>query len=127
MFPVKTALVRHLSAISLLVFTRGQLQAEATRTYIVKREAAIGVIDIGGAVVTQQSAIYFIALAGIIMRNSILLVDFAIQEIHNDQDVHEAVMLSCKAGARPIIITALALLGDASVSQTDPIFQGMVG
>lgn len=34
-------------------------------------------------------------------------------------------MLSCKARTRPIIITALALVGGASVILTDPIFQGM--
>ncbi len=78
-----------------------------------------------GAEFTATSMIGFIALAGIIVRNSILLVDFAIQEIQNGIDVREAVMLSCKARTRPIIITALALVGGASVILTDPIFQGM--
>jgi multidrug efflux pump subunit AcrB len=67
----------------------------------------------------------FIALAGIIVRNSILLVDFAVEEIRNGKSVREAVLLSCKARTRPIMITAFALIGGASVILYDPIFQGM--
>ena len=56
----------------------------------------------------------------------ILLVDFAIEEIrHQGIDVREAVLRSCKARTRPIMITAFALIGGASVILTDPIFQGM--
>jgi multidrug efflux pump subunit AcrB len=74
---------------------------------------------------TATSMIGFIALAGIIVRNSILLVDFAVEEVRNGMDVREAVLLSCKARTRPIMITAFALMGGASVILTDPIFQGM--
>jgi multidrug efflux pump subunit AcrB len=75
---------------------------------------------------TATSMIGFIALAGIIVRNSILLVDFAVEEIrHQGIDVREAVLRSCKARTRPIMITAFALIGGASVILTDPIFQGM--
>jgi multidrug efflux pump subunit AcrB len=74
---------------------------------------------------TATSMIGFIALAGIIVRNSILLVDFAIEEIRQGIDVREAVLRSCKARTRPIMITAFALIGGASVILTDPIFQGM--
>jgi len=74
---------------------------------------------------TATSMIGFIALAGIIVRNSILLVDFAVEEIRKGIDVREAVLLSCKARTRPIMITAFALIGGASVILTDPIFQGM--
>jgi len=74
---------------------------------------------------TATSMIGFIALAGIIVRNSILLVDFAVEEIRNGADVREAVLLSCKARTRPIMITAFALIGGASVILFDPIFQGM--
>lgn len=93
---------------------------------IVPGHLFVGLVTNGSsAEFTATSMIGFIALAGIIVRNSILLVDFAIQEIQNGQDVREAVMLSCKARTRPIIITALALVGGASVILTDPIFQGM--
>jgi multidrug efflux pump subunit AcrB len=74
---------------------------------------------------TATSMIGFIALAGIIVRNSILLVDFAVEAIRCGQTVREAVLMSCKARTRPIMITALALIGGASVILHDPIFQGM--
>lgn len=75
---------------------------------------------------TATSMIGFIALAGIIVRNSILLVDFAVEEVrHQKVSVREAVLRSCKARTRPIMITAFALMGGASVILSDPIFQGM--
>jgi len=75
---------------------------------------------------TATSMIGFIALAGIIVRNSILLVDFSKKAVVEDGlDVREAVIQSCKARTRPIIITALALVAGSSVILTDPIFQGM--
>ncbi|MBL3589459.1 MAG: efflux RND transporter permease subunit [gamma proteobacterium endosymbiont of Lamellibrachia anaximandri] len=78
-----------------------------------------------GAQFTATSMIGFIALAGIIVRNSILLVDFAVEEVRQGHDVREAVLRSCKARTRPIMITAFALMGGASVIITDSIFQGM--
>ncbi|WP_369408878.1 efflux RND transporter permease subunit [endosymbiont of Lamellibrachia barhami] len=78
-----------------------------------------------GAQFTATSMIGFIALAGIIVRNSILLVDFAMEEVRQGHDVREAVLRSCKARTRPIMITAFALMGGASVIITDSIFQGM--
>ncbi|MGF1613333.1 MAG: efflux RND transporter permease subunit [Gammaproteobacteria bacterium] len=74
---------------------------------------------------TATSMIGWIALAGIIVRNSILLVDFSIHEVRRGTSVREAVILSCKTRTRPIIITALALVAGSSVILTDPIFQGM--
>ena len=78
-----------------------------------------------GAEFTATSMIGFIALAGIIVRNSILLVDFSAQQVREGQAVQEAVILACKARTRPIMITALALVAGSSVILTDPIFQGM--
>ncbi len=74
---------------------------------------------------TATSMIGFIALAGIIVRNSILLVDFAQQEILKGVPVRDAVILSCKARTRPIVITALALVAGSSVILSDFIFRGM--
>lgn len=74
---------------------------------------------------TATSMIGFIALAGIIVRNSILLVDYSIQQVRAGVDVRDAVVMSCKARTRPIVITAFALVGGSSVILTDPIFQGM--
>jgi multidrug efflux pump subunit AcrB len=78
-----------------------------------------------GAEFTATSMIGFIALAGIIVRNSILLVDFSIEEVAKGIPVREAVVEACKARTRPILITALALVAGSSVILTDPIFQGM--
>ena len=85
----------------------------------------VGLLSGHNAYFTATSMIGFIALAGIIVRNSILLVDFAIEEVRQGVDVREAVLRSCKARTRPIMITAFALIGGASVILTDPIFQGM--
>jgi multidrug efflux pump subunit AcrB len=74
---------------------------------------------------TATSMIGWIALAGIIVRNSILLVDFSVHEIQRGTPVAEAVIRSCKTRTRPIMITALALVCGSSVIFTDPIFQGM--
>ena len=78
-----------------------------------------------GGEFTATSMIGWIALAGIIVRNSILLVDFSIHEVQKGVPVAEAVIRSCTTRTRPIVITALALVAGASVIITDPIFQGM--
>jgi len=78
-----------------------------------------------GGEFTATSMIGWIALAGIIVRNSILLVDFSIHEIQKGTPVAEAVILACKTRTRPIVITALALVAGSSVIFFDPIFQGM--
>lgn len=74
---------------------------------------------------TATSMIGFIALAGIIVRNSILLVDFSRHEIERGVDVTGAVIAACRTRTRPIVITALALVAGSSVILFDPIFQGM--
>jgi hypothetical protein len=78
-----------------------------------------------GAEFTATSMIGFIALAGIIVRNSILLVDFAQEKIVGGMDRREAFAMAGQARMRPIVITALALMGGSTVILTDPIFQGM--
>lgn len=78
-----------------------------------------------GAEFTATSMIGFIALAGIIVRNSILLVDFTKHEVLAGRPVTESVLLACKARTRPILVTAFALVGGAGVIIFDPIFKGM--
>ncbi len=78
-----------------------------------------------GGEFTATSMIGWIALAGIIVRNSILLVDFSIHELQKGVPVTEAVIRACKTRTRPIVITALALVAGSSVIFSDPIFQGM--
>ncbi|MEO1943478.1 MAG: efflux RND transporter permease subunit [Candidatus Thioglobus sp.] len=74
---------------------------------------------------TATSMIGWIALAGIIVRNSILLVDFTVQEYARGVPFFDAVINSCSSRTRPILITAFALVAGSSVILSDPIFQGM--
>jgi multidrug efflux pump subunit AcrB len=79
-----------------------------------------------GAPFTATSMIGFIALAGIIVRNSILLVDFIRHEPRGEGITLTDVLI--KAGAvrfKPILLTALAAMIGAAVILTDPIFQGL--
>ncbi len=78
-----------------------------------------------GAFFTATSMIGFIALAGIIVRNSILLIDFVQMEWRDCGDLREALL---KAGAvrfRPIALTAAAVVVGSFVMLFDPIFQGL--
>ena len=74
---------------------------------------------------TATSMIGWIALAGIIVRNSILLIDATINQVGNGMNLREAVIYATKARTRPIMITALALVLGSMVILTDPTFQGM--
>jgi multidrug efflux pump subunit AcrB len=78
-----------------------------------------------GAFFTATSMIGFIALAGIIVRNSILLVDFVQMEWRERASLPDALI---KAGAvrfRPIALTAAAVVVGSFVMLFDPIFQGL--
>jgi multidrug efflux pump subunit AcrB len=78
-----------------------------------------------GAFFTATSMIGFIALAGIIVRNSILLIDFVQMEWRDCGKLKEALL---KAGAvrfRPIVLTAAAVVVGSFVMIFDPIFQGL--
>ncbi len=78
-----------------------------------------------GAEFTATSMIGWIALAGIIVRNSILLMDYTIHQVRLGTHLEEAVIMACKTRTRPILITAFALVASASVILDDLIFQGM--
>lgn len=78
-----------------------------------------------GAFFTATSMIGMIALAGIIVRNSILLVDFIELGLERGQSLSQAVIASGLVRARPIILTALAVVIGGLVMVSDPIFQGL--
>jgi len=78
-----------------------------------------------GAEFTATSMIGFIALAGIVVRNSILLVEFVKNEVEKGKDITEAVVSAGQIRMRPILITALTLMAGAWMIIDDPIFQGM--
>jgi len=74
---------------------------------------------------TATSMIGFIALAGIIVRNSILLVDFIDLELEAGERLESAVIRAGAVRFRPIVLTAAALIVDGAVIYLDPIFQGL--
>lgn len=74
---------------------------------------------------TATSMIGMIALAGIIVRNSILLVDFINHLIERGAALEEAVVMAASVRAKPIILTALAAMMGAFFILDDPIFNGL--
>ena len=78
-----------------------------------------------GSYFTATSMIGFIALAGIIVRNSILLVDFIQHQQAEGMPLLEAVIRAGAIRTRPILLTAAALMVGAFVIILDPIFQGL--
>ena len=80
---------------------------------------------VSGAFFTATSMIGMIALAGIIVRNSILLVDFIQLAEERGQPLAEAVIESGRVRFRPIALTAAAVVVGGAVMVLDPIFQGL--
>jgi multidrug efflux pump subunit AcrB len=78
-----------------------------------------------GSQFTATSMIGMIALAGIIVRNSILLVDFIKQQVAAGMDFHDAVIQSAAVRAKPIALTGLAAMLGAMFILDDPIFNGL--
>jgi multidrug efflux pump subunit AcrB len=78
-----------------------------------------------GMFFTATSMIGMIALAGIIVRNSILLVDFIEAELARGTPLGEAVLTAGAARFRPIALTAAAVIVGGMVMIMDPIFQGL--
>jgi multidrug efflux pump subunit AcrB len=78
-----------------------------------------------GAQFTATSMIGMIVLAGIIVRNSILLVDFVNQEHARGMPFAEAVIRSSAVRAKPILLTGLAAMLGALFIVDDPIFSGL--
>ncbi|HJV43694.1 efflux RND transporter permease subunit [Caulobacter sp.] len=74
---------------------------------------------------TATSMIGFIALAGIIVRNSILLVDFIRHSQTGDRPLREVLLEAGAIRFKPIVLTALAAMIGAAVILFDPIFQGL--
>ena len=78
-----------------------------------------------GAQFTATSMIGMIALAGIIVRNSILLVDFINQALAEGRSHEDAVIEACAVRAQPIALTAAAAMLGAFFILDDPIFNGL--
>jgi multidrug efflux pump subunit AcrB len=78
-----------------------------------------------GAQFTATSMIGMIALAGIIVRNSILLVDFVNQQVGEGMSLERAVVVSAAVRAKPIALTAVAAMAGGFFILDDPIFSGL--
>jgi multidrug efflux pump subunit AcrB len=78
-----------------------------------------------GAFFTATSMIGFIAGAGIVVRNSIILVDFIELRVNEGMPLAEAVIDAGAVRFRPMMLTAAAVVVGASVILFDPIFQGL--
>lgn len=78
-----------------------------------------------GAFFTATSMIGFMADAGIVVRNSIILVDFIELRRSHGLPLAEAVVEAGAIRFRPMLLTALAVVVGASVILADPIFQGL--
>jgi multidrug efflux pump subunit AcrB len=78
-----------------------------------------------GAFFTATSMIGFIALAGIVVRNSILLVDFIQMEWLEKGKLRGALIRAGAVRFRPIVLTAAAVVTGSFVMLFDPIFQGL--
>ncbi len=74
---------------------------------------------------TATSMIGFIALAGIIVRNSILLVDFIRHARRPGRPLRDVLLEAGRVRFKPILLTALAAMIGAAVILADPIFQGL--
>jgi len=78
-----------------------------------------------GAFFTATSMIGFIAGAGIVVRNSIILVDFIELRVSQGMPLDQAVIDAGAVRFRPMMLTAAAVIVGASVILFDPIFQGL--
>jgi multidrug efflux pump subunit AcrB len=78
-----------------------------------------------GAPFTATSMIGFIALAGIIVRNSILLVDFIRRRREEGAPLREALIEAGATRVKPIVLTAAAAMIGSAFILADPIFQGL--
>ena len=88
----------------------------------------IGIIPghwIMGSEFTATSMIGMIALGGIIVRQSILIVEFVKIEVAKGKEVKEAAVRGAEMRMRPIFITSLTLMAGAFAILQDPIFNGM--
>jgi multidrug efflux pump subunit AcrB len=78
-----------------------------------------------GAFFTATSMIGFIAGAGIVVRNSIILVDFIELRLAQGRPLEEAVIDAGAVRFRPMVLTAAAVIAGSAVILFDPIFQGL--
>lgn len=74
---------------------------------------------------SATSIVGVIALAGVVVRNGLLIIDFVLEYRLQGKDLHEAVIEAGAIRMRPILLTALAVMLGSSVMLTDPMFVGL--
>lgn len=74
---------------------------------------------------TATSMIGFIALAGIVVRNALLLIDFTIDLLRSGMSLNDAVIEAAATRFKPILLTALAIILASVVIVVDPVWQGL--
>ena len=74
---------------------------------------------------TSTSMIGFIALAGIVVRNSLLLIDFTDDLLKQGRSINDAIIEAAATRFRPIILTAFAIILASLVIVLDPVWQGL--
>jgi multidrug efflux pump subunit AcrB len=80
---------------------------------------------ITGQAFTATSMIGVIALAGVVVRNSLLLIDFILDYRKQGYSLKEAVIEAGAVRFRPILLTALAIILGSAIMTTDPVFGGL--
>lgn len=78
-----------------------------------------------GQYFTATSMIGFIALAGVVVRNSLLLIDFIIEYRRSGHGLEQAVFQAGITRLRPILLTAIAIVLGTMVMIFDPVFGGL--
>jgi multidrug efflux pump subunit AcrB len=78
-----------------------------------------------GQAFTATSMIGAIALAGVVVRNSLLLIDFILDYRRQGFGLEEAVVEAGAVRFRPILLTALAIIAGSAIMITDPVFGGL--
>ncbi len=78
-----------------------------------------------GQVFTGPSIIGILALAGAVVRNSLLIIDFVFDNLNRGMSLHEAVREAGAVRLRPILLTALAIILGTAVMLSDAVFGGL--
>ncbi len=74
---------------------------------------------------TATSMIGIIALAGVVVRNSLLIIDFVLDYQRQGMDLREAILEAGAVRLRPILLTALAIMLGSAVMLSDQVFNGL--
>lgn len=78
-----------------------------------------------GQAFTSTSMIGVVALAGIVVRNSLLIIDFVLDHLKDGMDLQEAILEATILRLRPIILTAASTVLGSAIMISDPIFGGL--